>query len=197
MNTTSGADAVTTPHTDVDAILHAAARRRYPVPALPPAAAPAPRTSLAEQQVALVAALTGNGPVPAGFDTQRIQAAGNALAAKRARAVAQVWPCVRTMLDTEFRTRFDAYAAQAPLPELGGPLADGRAFIRALATQMPLADDVVLQALGVDQRWKGTARGLVPRRLPHIGFARLRNLHSVIIAFGTREVRVALPRLRR
>ena len=46
--------------------------------------------TLHDQQSALIAALAGNAPVPAGFDAGRVQAAASALAFKRARAVA---PC--------------------------------------------------------------------------------------------------------
>lgn len=154
------------------------------------------RPSLADQQAALVAALTGNGPIPPGFDAQRVQAAAGALAAKRARAVVQAWPGLRTLLGSGLRVRFDAYAARVPLPELGGPLADGRAFVRALRAQMALTDDVRLQALAVDQRWRVTRRGLVRRRVPRVGFAWLRTLRGVTIAIGTRELRLVLPRLR-
>jgi hypothetical protein len=159
-------------------------------------ATPMPRTSLADQQAALVAALTGAGPVPPGFDPARIHAAAAALAAKRARAVLQVWPGVRRMLGSDFRARFDAYAAHAALPERGGPLADGRAFVRALGAQMPLSDEVKLQALAVDRHWQHTPRGLVPRTTPHMAFAHLRSVRCVVVTLGARELRLPLPRLR-
>lgn len=153
--------------------------------------------TLAEQQAAIVAALTRNGPVPDGFDLDRVQAAADALAFKRARAVARAWPGLRAMLGAELRARFATYVSHARLPEQGGPLADGRAFVRWLAGQMPLADDVALQVLSVDQRWRQTARGLVPRRGPRVGFAWLPDMQCAIVAIGARELRLRLPRLRR
>jgi hypothetical protein len=156
-----------------------------------------PRAALADRQAALVAALTGRGEIPPGFDVDRVGAAAAALAAKRARAVAHAWPGLSAMLGKRFRERFDAYAALTALPEAGGPLADGRAFVRVLAAAGPLADRVALQALAVDQQLRLTPRGLVPRRIPRLGWTRLRESGWWVVAFGPHEVRVRLPRLGR
>jgi len=143
--------------------------------------------NLAEQQAALIAALTCTGDVPPGFDPVRVRAAASALAFKRARAVAQAWPGVRVMLGDDFRNRFAAYASTASLPQNGGPLADGRAFVRYLAAWMPLSDDITLQALSFDQS----------RSWLRMRFAWLRDAGCVMVAIGDHRVRLRLPRLRR
>lgn len=150
-----------------------------------------PHASLAERQAALVAALTGHGPVPAGFDADRVSAAADALAAKRARAVVQAWPGLRTMLGDTLRARFDAFAAATPLPAWGGPLVDGRRFVAALARDAALHPDVALQALAFDQRWRLTAEGATERRWPR--FALVRVASTLVVAAGRAEWRIALP----
>lgn len=143
--------------------------------------------TLADRQAALVAALAGAGEVPAGFDEARVRAAAAALAFKRARAAAQAWPDVHAMLKDDYRKRFAEYAAVTPIPRHGGPLADGRAFVRYLATRMPLSDDVTLQALSVD----------LTRRWPRVRAAWLRDARCAVVAIGVHRVRLRLPFLGR
>jgi hypothetical protein len=143
--------------------------------------------TLADQQAALVAALAGNGTIPAGFDAARVRAAADALAFKRARAVAQAWPSLRTMLGEQFRDRFAAYAGTTSLPQQGGPLADGRRFARYLAPQMPLTDAARLQILAVDLHYRSGAVGLVRRRLPWLGLTWIAQSRRVVIALGARR----------
>jgi hypothetical protein len=50
------------------------------------------RERLAAEQAALVRALVDGGPVPAGFDPDRVRATAAALARKRAHEVARAWP---------------------------------------------------------------------------------------------------------
>jgi hypothetical protein len=152
---------------------------------------------LAQQQAALVAALTGQGPLPAGFDAARVRAAADALAFKRARAVAQAWPSVRAMLGADFRASFAAYATTAPLPQHGGPLADGRCFVRYVGARVPLTDAIKLQALSIDLRYRQTAAGLLSRRGPQVRVAWLSQARCVVVAIGERLFRLRLPRLRR
>jgi len=144
--------------------------------------------TLAERQAALVAALAGAGDVPAGFDAARVRAAASALAFKRARAVSQAWPGTRAMLGDDYRKRFAEYASIAPIPQHGGPRADGRAFVRYLGERMPLRDDVALQALSVD---------LQARSWPRVRAAWLHDAQCVVVATGDYRVRLRLPFLRR
>ena len=147
--------------------------------------------TLADQQAALLAALAGNGPVPAGFDAARVRAAADALAFKRARAVAKTWPSLRAMLGDAFRERFAAYAATTPLPLHGGPLADGRGFAHFLANRVQLSDEAKLQVLSIDTRYRVTGSGLISRRWPSVHAAWLRNSDCAVVTFGTRCWRVS------
>jgi hypothetical protein len=55
-----------------------------------------PRAELADRQAALLAALVGSAPVPAGFDAGRVRAEADALARKRVRVLGRI---VAEMLD--------------------------------------------------------------------------------------------------
>jgi hypothetical protein len=122
------------------------------------------RQRLAAAQAGLLRALVGHAPPPPGLDDSQVAAAAEALLAKRRHAVARAWPSLIQALGARFQERFDAFARSAPLPSLGGPLADGRAFVRALARERPLPEAVLRQALAVDLRWAWQQEGLVPRR---------------------------------
>lgn len=99
------------------------------------------RERLAGQQADLVRALVGGGPVPGGFDPERVRATSAALARKRAREVARVWPVLAADLGEGFTGRFVADAAR------GGALADGLAFARALARQGRLSPNARVEAM--------------------------------------------------
>jgi hypothetical protein len=106
----------------------------------------AARARLATAQQALVRALVDGGPLPAGFNPDRVQATSAALARKRARAVATTWPALARTLGDGFTARFLAHAAGRP-PPAGGALADGLAFARALEAQGWLPGDVRVERL--------------------------------------------------
>jgi hypothetical protein len=105
------------------------------------------RERLAAGQAALVRALVGGGPVPGGFDPDRVRATSTALDRKRAREVARAWPVLAAELGEEFTGRFLAFAAGRPPPARGGALADGLAFARALAGQGRLPGNARVEAL--------------------------------------------------
>jgi hypothetical protein len=98
-----------------------------------PGAAHPRRERLAAGQAALVRALVGGGPVPGGFDPDRVRATAAALARKRAREVARAWPVLAAELGEDFTGAFLAHAAGRPPPAGGGAVADGLAFADALA----------------------------------------------------------------
>lgn len=131
------------------------------------------RADLAARQAELVAALTGHGDVPTGFDRVRVEAAAASLARKRRRSVARAWPGMAEALGERFAELFDAYAAQSPLPLQGGPLADGRAFAHWLTAAGQLPEAGKLEALAVDLRYVGHAAGLRLRRSPALEAALL------------------------
>jgi hypothetical protein len=136
---------------------------------------------LAARQAELVSALTGAGPAPASFDADRVAAAAEALGRKRARAAARAWPTLAAALGDRFAELFADYARTAPLPRRGGPLADGRAFVRRLTAASRLPDEARLQVLAVDLEYAGSADGLVPRRGPAIQAAWLRGSRRLIL----------------
>jgi transposase len=129
------------------------------------------RERLAGQQAALVRALVGGGPVPRGFDPERLRATSAALAHKRARDVARAWPLLAADLGEEVTRRFAAAAARRPAPARGGALADGLAFARALARQGRLSPNARVEAMLAAARLSprparlGLALGGPPRRL--------------------------------
>ncbi len=119
--------------------------------------------SLREQQVALLAALAGDGPAHPDWSPERLRATSNALAHKRAHSVGLAWPCLKDMLGDTFQECFQQYAAtQHLLPH--GPTADGRLFIRWLDGTHALTDAVRWQALGIDLRFVNHANQWRSRR---------------------------------
>ncbi|MFD1146316.1 hypothetical protein [Saccharothrix hoggarensis] len=79
------------------------------------------RERLAAAQAELLRALLADGPVPAGFDPERVRVERRALLAKRRGIVAALRPDVAAELGDRFRPLFDAYAA-------GRPKEDGTRF---------------------------------------------------------------------
>lgn len=156
--------------------------------------------SLNDSQAALMAALAGRGPVPPGFDADRIRASADMLARKRAHALAQAWPCLALMLGSDFQAHFAAYARETTLVAQGGSLADGRLFVQWLETAgLPLTDEVRLKAFGVDLRFARKAQGWVPRRWPGARAVWLPAARCWVIGIwvpgrvGERRLRIGVP----
>jgi hypothetical protein len=121
------------------------------------------RRRLGAAQEALVRALMERSAAPEGFDPEDVEAAARALVSKRRQAVARAWPPVARALGERFAARFDAFARTTPLPTKGGPLADGWAFVQALARDEALPGPVLEHLLAVDLRFRSEDGGLVPR----------------------------------
>lgn len=154
------------------------------------------RTRLAAMQAELVSALSGRAAPPAGFDADRVQATAAALASKRRHAVARAWPGLAEALGQQFVERFDGFAATTPMPHMGGPLADGRMFLRWLAVRGDTPEACRLQAFAVDLRCLATTAGLVPRRGPMLKIVRLRQPRRLVMAMrlpGLREFWLSVP----
>ena len=64
-----------------------------------------PRARLAARQAELIRALYG-GPPAKGMDPHKVTLTSNALARKRARAVARAWPELTRELGTQYAERF-------------------------------------------------------------------------------------------
>ena len=128
---------------------------------------PEARERLAAQQAALLRALANRAAPPEGFDPARIRATADALARKRARGVARAWPSLAGALGDRFGPLFAAFAAATRPPRHGGPLADGRAFARALADWGELPEAAHVEVMAVDLRHAprptGSPRAAGPR----------------------------------
>lgn len=140
------------------------------------------RAELAERQAALVESLVGDSEAPPGFDVERLHAAADSLAAKRRKEMAHVWPALTRALGDRFAAMFAEFAERTPLPSLGGPRADGRAFAAYLAKRGLLPDEGRLEALHVDMHFKMTRDGLTRRRGPTMQMARLRDSRRLVLA---------------
>ncbi|GGO54475.1 hypothetical protein GCM10012287_43500 [Streptomyces daqingensis] len=94
----------------------------------------AARERLARAQTALLAALVADGPVPDGFDAERLAVQRRALIGKRADVVAKVAPELPEILgEKTFRTEFAAYARGRPME--GGYRRDALDFARRLTEE--------------------------------------------------------------
>src|SRR5262245_17404765 len=110
---------------------------------------PDARARLAESQAALVRALVARGEPPAGFAAERVRLAARSLVNKRVREVAGAWPALVEALGERFDQCFREYAGKSPPPGEGGPMADGRAFVRTMPAEEQ-TDDLRRSALGAD-----------------------------------------------
>jgi hypothetical protein len=118
---------------------------------------------LTAQQAALVRALTGQGPVPSGFDAGRVDVVARSLVLKRLRSVRRVWPGLARGLGTDFDRTFVAYATAKPSPRLGGVLADGDAFVGRLLATGQCPDEARRERLAVTLEYRRTSEGLIRR----------------------------------
>lgn len=96
----------------------------------PPVSIDAARLRLARAQNGLLAALVAGGPVPPGFDPERIRMQSRALAGKRGEVTAKVAPELTVILGKRFRPSFLSYALAHPHP--GRARADAMAFAQHL-----------------------------------------------------------------
>lgn len=155
------------------------------------------RKRLAAAQLELVRALVSNEIAPAEFDSSRIQATADALLLKRSHSVAHGWPGLARSLGSAFDEHFAAYARSRPIVHEGGPLADGRAFARALARAGVLADEAALETLAFDLRYLVSSERVIARRGVSFGAALLKQSLWFVIAIrlpllGERWINVPL-----
>lgn len=157
---------------------------------------PVPRVAVAEMQKELIAALVGGGPLPENFNPARVQATAEVLGCKRARGVTRVWPALARALGRRFAAQFAAFASKTPIPQRGGPVADGRAFADFLELKGDLPEEGRLEALAVDLRYVRGEDGLSPRRRPIVRGALLECPRRWIVAMRLsrrREFWVSIP----
>ncbi|MFE6665277.1 DUF692 domain-containing protein [Streptomyces sp. NPDC057697] len=120
----------------------------------------ATRDRLAAAQAGLLSALVAGGPVPQGFDRQRLGVQTRALAAKRAGVVAKVAPELPEILGSGYRDAFLAYAATRPLS--GGYRRDALDFAEELLITGLPADAAARRRL--THWWQDRAGARPPRR---------------------------------
>ncbi|MGW2845658.1 multinuclear nonheme iron-dependent oxidase, partial [Streptomyces sp. NPDC001274] len=120
----------------------------------------AARDRLATGQHGLLAALVAGGPVPAGFDRERLAVQSRALAAKRAGVVAKVAPELPEILGTGYRSAFLAYAAARPMS--AGYRRDALDFAESLLLADLPADAAARRRL--THWWQDRAGARPPRR---------------------------------
>ncbi|WP_436970748.1 hypothetical protein [Micromonospora rifamycinica] len=132
-------------------------------------------TGLADRQAALVAALVAGAPVPAGFATDRVDAARSALLRKRAGEVARHWPLLAAGLGDAWWVTFHDWAAGRPT---AGSLRDGWDLARELR------DRAALPPLGAEE--------LVVREAVHRYDGRHPPRHRRLPAFASAGGAVAL-----
>lgn len=155
-----------------------------------------PRAQLAARQAELVRALTAKAGPPVDFKPAHFRAATHALARKRARSVARAWPSLEEALGESFESSFSSYAVDVPLPQRGGPLADGRNFAQVLERQGKLTDRARLEVLAVDLRFASSPEGLIARRGPSLAMALLKHPRQLVLAArwpGGRVHRLTVP----
>jgi len=118
---------------------------------------------LAARQAELVAALVASGPLPSGFDPDRLAVARRALLRKRAGEAAAVWPLLAASLGRAWPDAFAAsVAGRAPL----GALRDGWDLARELSRRGELGDTAAVEL--AEREVSLRHRDGRPRRLPAI-----------------------------
>jgi hypothetical protein len=115
---------------------------------------------LAERQRALVAALVAGAPVPAGFDSRRIEITQQALLRKRAGDVAHHWPLLADSFGAGWPAAFADWA-WGRTPQ--GALRDGWDLARSLRADGRLPGPAAEELAVRDVSWRYDGRS-APRR---------------------------------
>lgn len=118
---------------------------------------------LARRQAEVVAALTGTGPVPDGFDRRHLETARRALLRKRARELHHVWPVLTASLGSRLERSFEEFARDRPTR---GVRADGHAFAQWLRRrdELPLAGAMELAEARL--HWRFPPESAPPASMP-------------------------------
>ncbi len=155
-----------------------------------------PRARLAARQAELVRALYGGSPAQ-GLDQHRVRLTSNALARKRARAVARAWPALPRELGAQYAERFVAYARVTPPPDAGA-FADGLAFSQVMAREQRLSGDARIEHMLATTCNKLRRNRLAARRGPPAGgghnpLAAPPRYHRQLPAHRARLISIRLP----
>lgn len=123
------------------------------------------REELARAQAELVRALGAGGPVPEGFDAERVRAAADSLLSKRRRQVQRAWPVLVKALGETFAGTFDAWARVNPLRGVEPDArVDGHHFAEALRAEGRLPPEAEEEQWGFELRWRLTREGELAAR---------------------------------
>lgn len=133
------------------------------------------RDRLKAAQASLADALLADGPVPHGFDAERVKLVAHTLSHKRSRSAGQAWPTLVKLLGSAYDARFAELVGAEPLAESYGPLLDGMRLAEALEISGELDAISAATLLDVRLRFKRTPRGLEPRRGPAFAIASTRD----------------------
>jgi len=145
------------------------------------------REQLARRQAALIAALHGTGPVPDGFDERLVRAAADALARKRAGAVAMHWPQLRHEFGPKWTDEFRRWA----VGRVGhGALRDGWDFARTYVDRLGEGARLELAEREVVWRYDGVRP---PRRRWAPALRRVGR--TVLVQIGGRVLRLGRARV--
>jgi len=153
------------------------------------------RERLAQAQRELVRALGVGGPVPEGFDAERVHEAARSLMNKRRRGVERSWPRLAAALGEDFRSRFEAWARTHPLGVEASTLADGRRFAQALLDAGDFPDAAREELFTFDVRFRLGEDSLLPRSGPGLKAARLGTPSRLVVALRLPGGRVFQRRL--
>ena len=121
------------------------------------------RAELAAQQVALAKALLDDGPVPTGFDAERVALLRGTLSHKLARSAGQAWPSLQRLLGVHFATQFAEAVASLPLAREHGPLLDGLRLAERLEVERRLDAPTAAALASVRLRYRHEGEALVPK----------------------------------
>jgi hypothetical protein len=143
-------------------------------------------SDLAARQAALVAALVAGGPVPSGFDPERLAVARRALVRKRAGAAAAQWPLLAASLGPDWPAAFAASVAdRAPTSALD----DGWDLARALHRRGELGGAAAAELAEREVALRRTPGGHARRRLPAVR----RTGRGVVVQVAGRVRHLSLP----
>lgn len=153
------------------------------------------RANLAAQQSSLVRALVADGPIPPGFDGDRVKTLARSLVNKRRQALARAWPRIARLLGNAYVEQFTTYARANPLPASGSPLEDGRHFLHWLDEKAPLPDSARMEAMAFDLRFYSTPLGLRDRGGFGVKIAKMRETPALVIALRLPWLRIRWLRI--
>jgi hypothetical protein len=121
------------------------------------------RAELAATQLALAKALLEEGPVPPGFDAERVAVLRATLSHKRARSASQAWPSLQRLLGVHCHAQFTEAVAASPLAHDHGPLLDGMRLAEKVEKEGRLDAPTAAALASVRLRYRREGEVLVAR----------------------------------